>query len=117
MKEKKRIIRDKSIVSKQKTFIKSILTAFIDIQAAGIIGAISAAFQPDHPVKISSVIGGIVSRSACADPTPGPVTHHSQAMVNYSYVSVHPYNGISDSSLPPPIFKYSGAKTSGRGSD
>ena len=54
--------------------------SFINFLAAGIIGA-------TH--------GGLVNRTACADPTPGPVTSFLQALGNYSYVSSHPYSGIS----------------------
>jgi hypothetical protein len=60
----------------------------IKYQVAGIIGATSGAF------KGSRVYGGIVHRTACADPTPDSVISFLQAYGNYSYVSAHPYRGL-----------------------
>ena len=72
-------------------------TSFIRLLVAGITGASCTAY------KKGSIYGGIVNRTACADPTPGPVTLFLQAVKNYSSVSAHPYSGLS-SSIPATCF-------------
>ena len=80
----------KSFCLNLRTVIPSDSSNTITFQVAGIVGAASAAF------KYSRVYGGIVNRTACADPTPDPIIHFLQAYGNYSFVSAHPYSGSSN---------------------
>ena len=74
----------------QRTVIPSDSSNTITFQVAGIVGAASAAFN------CSRIYGGIVNRTACADPTPDPIIPFLQAHGNYSFVSAHPYSGLSN---------------------
>jgi len=61
----------------------------IKFMVAGIIGAASAVFIN------ARTNGGIVAWTACTDPTPDSVNPYLQAFRNYSFVSAHPYSGLS----------------------